>query len=144
MDFWKLLDILVLVYWANNFCKDWSTPGDHNTKFCVTERLEQLLKPKQIHKDYLADRPTPIWTVSKVAMKANPTPRIESLATAKPQPNGFQPRRSVYTVVSHAALNASASERVEKLAEPKVRWCEIFMVYDLSVCLSVSPPNFRQ
>ena len=44
------LDNLQSVYWENKYCKDWSK-ADHNTKFCVSERLDQLLKPKPTHKE---------------------------------------------------------------------------------------------
>ena len=64
-------------------------------------------------------RPSPIWLVSKSALKTQPTALLESLASAKKYHPEFKPRKSVYTTVSNAAKQASPSNRIEMLAKPK-------------------------
>ena len=69
---------------------------------------------------YILFRPSPIWVVSKAAQNAQPSARVESLATPKPHVKDFQKERSVYSAVSNAAKNATASARIEALSKPKV------------------------
>lgn len=106
------------VYWKNNISKDWDK-NDKATKFALSERLEQLVLPKPVHKEWQGDRPSPIWLVNKSALKAQPSERLISLSSAKQHHREFQDVKPVYTVVSEAAKNATASQRVEMLAHPK-------------------------
>ena len=64
-------------------------------------------------------RPSPIWHVSEAALKSQGSERLSSLAEPKTFHRDFQPPKSVYTTVTGAAKNASASQRVETLALPK-------------------------
>jgi len=106
------------VYWNNNISKDWSK-GDKNTRFSLTKRLEELTSPKPMHKEWTGDRPSPIWLVSKNALGARPTHRLETLATSKRFHPEYHPKKSVYTTVTKAARGAIASDRIEMLANPK-------------------------
>lgn len=106
------------VYWSGKFTKDWSKQ-EQNTKFCVSERLSQLVKHKEHHKDWVADKSTPIWPVSKTAMKAQASPHVEGLAAPKKPHADFKPPKSVFTTVTPAAKNARCNEHIEKLATPK-------------------------
>lgn len=106
------------VYWDNEQAKDWNS-GDLATKFCLSTRLEQLVQPKLRHREWMGDRPTPIWLVSKAALKAEASNRMQSLAEPKQNHREFQPGKSVYTTVSNAAKSARPSKRVEALAKAK-------------------------
>ncbi|XP_066911187.1 sperm microtubule associated protein 2-like isoform X1 [Clytia hemisphaerica] len=106
------------VYCDNRKLKDW-TSGDLNTKFALSERLEQLVQPKPRHKEWMGDRPTPIWLVSQGAKSANASGRVQSLAEPKRHHRDFEPSKPVYSIVSNAAKSASANERIETLAKAK-------------------------
>ncbi|XP_048589939.1 testicular haploid expressed gene protein [Nematostella vectensis] len=105
------------VYWDNNLAKDWS--NIQATTPALSERQAELCKSKSMHKDYVGDRPTPIWTVSEAAKSASATERVETLANPKSTPKDYEPCRQVQSIVSEAAQNATPSERIEMLAKSK-------------------------
>ena len=98
--------------------KDWTKPQSTTTAN-VTPRLEQLTQPKTLSKEYVGDRPSPIWPVAPAAMNTVPTARLESLSRSKSFHQDYEPPKSVYSVVTNAAKSANASGRVENLAKPK-------------------------
>ena len=69
--------------------------------------------------DILSFRPSPIWLVSKKALKANPSDRVQSLSEPKRHHKEFEPSKPVYSIVSKGAKSANASERIQALAKPK-------------------------
>lgn len=106
------------VYWDCKIAKDWTKPPS-TTLPNLSPRLEQLIQPKILVKEYVGDRPNPIWQVTPAAMKASPTVRLESLSNSKAFHKDYEPPKSVFSVVSEGARSANASQRVETLAKPK-------------------------
>ncbi|XP_065063201.1 sperm microtubule associated protein 2-like [Rhopilema esculentum] len=108
------------LYWDryDNIVKDWNG-GNVATVFAMTPRLDTMIQPKGWHRDFVGDRPSPIWVVSKQARNATATARVESLSEAKAVHKDFRPEKSVYTEISEAAKNAEASQRVDILARSK-------------------------
>jgi len=105
------------VYWDNNLAKDWDSI--QQTQSVLSERQSQLVYSKQLHKDYVGDRPSAIWPVSEAAMKATASGRVETLSEPKALHKDYQPCRQVQTVVSEAAMKTEPSQRMEALAQPK-------------------------
>lgn len=105
------------VYWDNKLAKDWD--NTEPTKSVLTERQSQLVYSKQLHKDYVGDRPSPIWQVSVEAMKATASGRVETLSEPKALHKDYKPCQQVQTVVSEAAMKAEPSQRIETLSQPK-------------------------
>ncbi|KAG8504949.1 Testicular haploid expressed gene protein-like, partial [Galemys pyrenaicus] len=75
----------------------------------------------------------PIRPISHAALLANPSPRIISLAQAKPLHQDFLPARDPYWPVSHAALHSKVSPRIEELASPSRRTPMRIVYYDPEV-----------
>nr|XP_054489919.1 testicular haploid expressed gene protein-like [Agelaius phoeniceus] len=88
-----------------------------------SERLLRLSEPKKYLPAYLEQRSreTPEWPVSLAAQNYNASKRILQLAQPKGLHPDFMPPREVPTQVSSLAVSASASARVQKLAEPLIR-----------------------
>lgn len=103
----------------------------------LTPRLEQLVQPKQLHKDYIGDHPSPIWKINPEALSVSCTPRLSALATPKSLHADYQPSRQVHTYtnysiafyytlvqicppISRRALSATPSRRLIYLARPKI------------------------
>uniref|UniRef100_H2ZDQ3 Testicular haploid expressed gene protein-like n=2 Tax=Ciona savignyi TaxID=51511 RepID=H2ZDQ3_CIOSA len=101
------------VYWVDK------KPPQPPTVFAVSERLEQLVKSKSAHKDFVPDRPTPIWKVSTAALHFPEKTRMIQLAESKPFHQQWVPMRSVYTTVSDSAKTAIPTKRLVELARPK-------------------------
>ena len=106
------------VYWNNNLSKDWQK-DDKSTTFSLTKRLDELTRPKPMRREWTGDRPSPIWLVSKNALKAKPRHRLEALSISKKYHSEFQPHKSVYTTVNNAAKRALPSIRIDTLSKPK-------------------------
>ncbi|XP_068090174.1 sperm microtubule associated protein 2 [Hyperolius riggenbachi] len=85
----------------------------------LSERQEELAKPKQVNNMFIQDRPSPIWPVKSSALVVVPSPRVEELAQAKPVSQYWVEDRSAYSVVTEGAKKAFASARVAELAMPK-------------------------
>ncbi|XP_062520313.1 sperm microtubule associated protein 2-like [Corticium candelabrum] len=103
------------VYWDRNIPK-WRP---ETTNFVLSAHQEQLVCPKVLHKEYLGDRPSPIWPVSKSAQKAKSTPRLEVLSQPKATHREYEPAREIQTVVSDAAKHAGCSDRLRTLCQHK-------------------------
>lgn len=106
------------VYCNSKITKDWGD-NDPSTKFCLTNRLVELTRPKPQHSGWTGDRPSPIWLVNKNALRAKATARLSQLATSKQYHPHFQPPKSVYTTVSTAAKTTLPSLRMDSLSRPK-------------------------
>lgn len=61
----------------------------------LNARQEQLVHSKKLHPEYQGDRPSPVWSVSVAARKANASNRVAQLAQAKQLPPDYQPCRQV-------------------------------------------------
>ena len=64
-------------------------------------------------------RPSPIWVVQDAAKRAVASAKIESLAEHKILHKDFRPQKSVFTVVSKAAMKCEPSQRTEFLSRAK-------------------------
>ena len=85
----------------------------------LSPRLEELTHSKTLHKDYLGDRPTPIWTIKPSVLSAMPSTRICNLSRPKTAHPMYEPPKEVKTVIPHAALRGRASARVHHLSRHK-------------------------
>jgi len=85
----------------------------------MSARQVELSESKNVSKQYIGDRPTPIWPVSKSAQRGSASDRVEALSAHKNVHPHFQPERQIQTYVTPGAKSASASAR-EHLALPKV------------------------
>ena len=82
--------------------------------------MQELAQAKGVPLGYTPDK-TRVWEVSKGALKAKPSKRLDDLAlpikreiaTNLPNPEAFE--------VKKAAQNAHCSERVAELAQPIIR-----------------------
>ncbi|ESO96959.1 hypothetical protein LOTGIDRAFT_214487 [Lottia gigantea] len=101
---------------------------DGAKKASASARIEQLAQPKSDvcnHKDdiaqfvYSCGRSSPITAAPPV--QSAERPRTNQLATHKNPHPEFEPSKEIQTIVSTAAMKASASERIEGLANPKNR-----------------------
>uniref|UniRef100_A0A8U7MQX6 Uncharacterized protein n=1 Tax=Corvus moneduloides TaxID=1196302 RepID=A0A8U7MQX6_CORMO len=88
-----------------------------------SERLLRLAEPKKYLAAYLEQRAreSPEWPVSPAARNYNASQRILELARPKLLHPDFLPAREVPTEVSKFATSASASARIQQLAEPLIR-----------------------
>eukprot|EP00112_Aurelia_sp_Birch-Aquarium-sp1_P014088 Seg3015.3 transcript_id=Seg3015.3/GoldUCD/mRNA.D3Y31 product="Testicular haploid expressed gene protein" protein_id=Seg3015.3/GoldUCD/D3Y31 len=102
----------------DSIIKNWDG-GNVATTFQMTPKLEALLQPKRWHSEYVGDRPSPIWAVSKAAQNATASGQIESLSQPKSVHRDYKPEQSIFTIVSEAAKKASPSDRIELLARAK-------------------------
>ncbi|XP_009994272.1 PREDICTED: ADP-ribosylation factor-like protein 9 [Chaetura pelagica] len=105
-----------------------------------SDRLLKLSEPKQDPVAYLQQRPhqSPQWPVSPAALNCKATPRILELSRPKAVHPDFMLAREVPTQVTHAAISARASSRLQCLAEPRVR--KVTCCYDNSFPESVIRP----
>ncbi|XP_059141773.1 testicular haploid expressed gene protein-like [Physella acuta] len=87
-----------------------------------TSRVDVLATPKRKRGD---DGIDPFWgysqPVSKNALSASCSSRLEALAAHKGYPKEFKDARSIQWPVSHDALEAIASLRLQQLARPPTR-----------------------
>ena len=97
------------------YCQDYTK----TTRCSLTNRMEELTKPKSLHNEYSGDRPSPIWDVSTASRTHTPTLRTFDLARAKTMHMEYRPCRSVETAICPAAKRAVASARIERLSNPK-------------------------
>ena len=81
--------------------------------------MEELTVSKSLHQDYLWDRPSPIWDVSRASQTHAPSGRVQDLARAKTVHAEYRPCRSVETVISSSTKRAVASDRIEELSNLK-------------------------
>jgi hypothetical protein len=104
------------VYWDNNLSKkDYSK----TTIPVLTKRQKELTASKRLHRQYIGDRPSPIWPIHSAVLNAKPTARTCSLSRPKTSHPQYQPPKQVRTVIPPAALSASATQRVGELARHK-------------------------
>nr|XP_002126454.1 testicular haploid expressed gene protein-like [Ciona intestinalis]XP_026696539.1 testicular haploid expressed gene protein-like [Ciona intestinalis] len=101
------------VYWVDK------KPPQPPTVFAVSERLEELVKSKSGHRDFVPDRPSPIWKVPTAALHFPERRRLKQLAQPKPFHQQWIPMRSAYTVVSESAKQGAPTKRLIELARPK-------------------------
>ncbi|XP_046858402.1 testicular haploid expressed gene protein-like isoform X2 [Xenia sp. Carnegie-2017] len=106
------------VYSDNKICKNWSKPQTTTTAN-LSSRLKQISQSKTLSPEYEGDRPSPIWQVSAAAKLAKPSVRLGTLSKSKVFHQDYKPPKSVYSVVSDAAISARPSARVDSLAKPK-------------------------
>ena len=85
----------------------------------LTQRLSELTQPKTLHKDYMGDHPSPIWSIKPSALRHTPSARIYGLSRAKTTHPMYEPPKGVKTVIPLAALRATSSARVHKLSHHK-------------------------
>ncbi|XP_076805412.1 sperm microtubule associated protein 2-like [Clavelina lepadiformis] len=85
----------------------------------ISPRLEQLIKSKTIHKEFLPDRPSPIWNVNKSALTYPEKERLKQLAQHKKFHPDWQPEQSVHTSVSDSAQKFVSTKRLLDLSRPK-------------------------
>ncbi|XP_066268784.1 sperm microtubule associated protein 2-like [Branchiostoma lanceolatum] len=106
------------VYWIDRAPP--TVGPDGTTKCRMNKHQLSLVKVKDLHPEYLGDRPTPIWAVSLGALGAKPRPRLDVLCRPKALPADYQPKRSVYSTVPESAKRFEATGRLEQLAAPKM------------------------
>ena len=85
----------------------------------LTQRLAELTHSKTLHKDYMGDRPSPIWSIKPSVLNAVPSTRICSLSRPKTAHPMYEPPKGVMTMIPPAALRATASAHVHKLSRHK-------------------------
>jgi len=85
----------------------------------TTSRVDELSTPKQLHRDYVGDRPSSMWGVTEAAATARPSERVKALAEPKNTHPLYQPCKPVKTIISDNALKTHPSNRIQQLAEPK-------------------------
>ncbi|XP_077989769.1 sperm microtubule associated protein 2-like [Glandiceps talaboti] len=98
----------------------WLDKPFNGDEYAMSARQLELSNSKNVSKEYLGDKPSPIWPVSKAAQKGSASDRVEALSAHKMLHRLFQPERTIETRVSPAAKSASASDRIEHLSLPKV------------------------
>ncbi|XP_014798612.1 PREDICTED: testicular haploid expressed gene protein-like [Calidris pugnax] len=105
-----------------------------------SDRLLKLSEPKKCPSAYLRQRPrlSPEWPVSPAALRHKASPRTLELARPKVLHTEFLMAREVPTQITTAAALASASSRVQRLAEPRVR--KVNCCYEHSFLESVIRP----
>lgn len=103
------------VYW-----NDETTTGATMT---LNGRQKQLALPKLPHRRYQGDRPSPIWRVSRRAMRHNVNARVQSLSCPKLPHIGWKQDKPVQTVLINTALTAIPSHRVVQLSQAKQADC---------------------
>lgn len=102
------------VYWVDK------EPAMGPTKFSLTRRQQELMRNRTHDSAYIPDRTSPMWLGTLAAMIATPSKRICQLAKPKPFHHEWVAMRSLDTRISLPALDAATSERLEKLARPKI------------------------
>lgn len=108
------------VYWFSKCSKDWNDKDKYkNTEFCGTDKLVGLTHPKPHCKDWIGERPSAMWPVSKNALRAKATARLCSLAVSKQHHPDYLPPKSLPTRVSTAAKTTLPSIRLKALSKPK-------------------------
>ncbi|XP_049645797.1 LOW QUALITY PROTEIN: testicular haploid expressed gene protein-like [Suncus etruscus] len=75
----------------------------------------------------------PIRPISRAALQAQLSPRIVSLAKARPLHEDYLPARETYWPVSYAAINSKVSPRIQELANPNTRFPMHIVYYDPEV-----------
>ncbi|XP_055967164.1 sperm microtubule associated protein 2-like [Sorex fumeus] len=75
----------------------------------------------------------PVRPISQAALQAIPSPRIQSLAKARPLHEEFMPPRDVYWPVSYAATHSKISPRIQELAHPSAKSPMHIVYYDPEV-----------
>lgn len=100
------------VYWTDS-------PIRFHGKNKITDRQKMLAQPKMSHPAHRSDRPSPIWIVSKGALKSNVSQRVTSLANPKKPHTEWEEDKPVFSIIRPSALKTSPTERVLQLARPK-------------------------
>ncbi|KAH0625811.1 hypothetical protein JD844_034094 [Phrynosoma platyrhinos] len=103
------------IYWVDKIPKG-------QPKFTVpvlTSRQEELSQTKKVNADFRGDRPTPMWPVSRAALKAEASPRLKELAQPRPLFDIWALNQPRSLMVSKGALTAIPTPRIIALAEPK-------------------------
>ena len=85
----------------------------------LTLELEELTHSKTLHKNYVGDGPSPIWTIKPSVLSAMPTTRICNLSRPKTAHPMDEPPKEVKTVIPHAALRDRASACIHLLSRHK-------------------------
>ncbi|KAL3891500.1 hypothetical protein ACJMK2_003761 [Sinanodonta woodiana] len=86
----------------------------------ASPRLHELARHRDPHRHWECDRPTPQWSVSDAAKRAQPSERIHALSAPKSY-TWFEYDRSPYTQITLGARTTTATNRLEMLARPKKR-----------------------
>lgn len=85
----------------------------------MTPRQEELSQSKKVNPDYIEDRHTGVLPVTKAALNAKATPRVQQLAEPRPFNDEWELNRPLCPQVSRGALTAVPSERIVALAKPR-------------------------
>jgi len=93
----------------------------HNGR--LSDRQKNLALPKLPHQKYKGDRPSPIWNVSRDAMRYRLTKRTDALSCHKLPHIGWQQDKPVQTVIKMSAMSTAPSKRVIQLSQPKEPDC---------------------
>ncbi|XP_034015615.1 theg spermatid protein [Thalassophryne amazonica] len=101
------------VYWLDKLPQEKTSSG---TKIDLTPRWSELCRSKTSHTQ---DIVSPIWEVSKWALRTVPSERLCRLARPRPPAVGWQPDRLLLTPLSRATQTAIATSRICQLAQPK-------------------------
>lgn len=100
------------VYWTDG-------PIKVQSQNKLTQNQKNLAQHKLPHINYKGDRPSPIWRVSKRALRAKITDRQRVLAVAKaPHPLWLQDQ-PVQTRVSKRTMDAFPTDHILRLSMPK-------------------------
>ncbi|XP_042334821.1 testicular haploid expressed gene protein [Sceloporus undulatus] len=111
----QLLFCRPTVYWVDKIPKE----QPRFTVPVLTSRQEELSQIKKVNADFRGDRPTPMWPVSRAALKVEASPRLRELAQPRHYADVWELSRPRSLMVSKGALTATATPRIIALAEPK-------------------------
>ncbi|XP_021166317.2 theg spermatid protein [Fundulus heteroclitus] len=103
------------VYWLDKMPPE---KTESTTKIELTSRWSDLTRSKSF---YTQVPLSPIWEVSKWALRAVPSERLCKLAQPRPPAAEWQPSRPLPTHLSRGTQTAVASSRICQLAQPKRR-----------------------
>lgn len=76
-------------------------------------------KQHNVFYDYAIGRSSPVWNIRRAALNMEPSNRLINLSEPKKSHPDYAPGKPVQTVISRAAKRATASDRLEILANPE-------------------------
>ncbi|XP_015254964.1 theg spermatid protein [Cyprinodon tularosa] len=118
------------VYWLDKLPQE---KTESTTQIELTSRWSDLTSRKIFNTQIPL---SPIWEVSKWALRAVPSERLCKLAQPRPPAPGWQPGRPLPTPVSRGTQSAVASSRLRELAQPRRQQLQV-----LSSCRSEPRPT---
>ncbi|KAL4218540.1 hypothetical protein ACF0H5_023274 [Mactra antiquata] len=94
-------------------------PGPNGTtEIIATPRVQDLARHRPPHNAWKGDRPSPVG-VCKQALTVTHSPRIDILSVPTSLSSNFNFRRTLPVAISPAALKASTTPVIERLAVPR-------------------------